>query len=175
MAQLIMTLPLGGAALREAPGAGVRVATGADADAMGRLMGAAFPEMSWDADRVRRELLDAGDVAETFVVADGAQVIATASARYHAGFPGQGYVHWVAVDPARRGQGLFDAVMAAVFKTFAAAGKPAMLETDDVRLPAIAAYLRLGFVPSYRDPDHEMRWSHIFQRLGEARHARRTA
>ncbi len=65
---------------------------------------------------------------------------------------GVGYVHWVAVDPEARGRGLFDAVMGAVEDRFRADGRPvAMLETDDVRLPAIAAYLRRGYVPQYTE------------------------
>jgi mycothiol synthase len=134
------------------------------------LLGKAFPEMVWSAGRVRTDLLDASDVDAIFVAEREGAIVATASARSHAGFPGLGYVHWVAVDPARRGEGLFEDVMGVVMARFVADGRPAaILETDDVRLPAITAYLRLGYVPHYRDPDHEERWSRIFTQLGQAR------
>ena len=71
--------------------------------------------MEWSADRARKDLLDAPDVKATFVIEENGTLLATASARYFdERFPGVGYVHWVAVDPAARGRGLFDVVMAAV-------------------------------------------------------------
>lgn len=154
--------------------AGLRAATPSDAEALSRVLGSAFPEMEWTADRARKDLLDAGDVVETFVVEDRGQLLATASARYfEQRFPGVGYVHWVAVDPAARGRGLFDVVMDAVHRRFADDGRDvAMLETDDHRLPAISAYLRLGYVPQYTEADHEGRWSAIFTTLAEGRRSR---
>ena len=153
----------------------VRSATAADANALARLLAAAFPEMTWDAERARKDLLDAPDVKATFVVEEGGALLATASARYFdERFPGVGYVHWVAVDPAARGRGLFDVVMDAVQTQFETDGRPiAFLETDDARLPAIAAYLRLGYVPQYMEPDHEARWSAIFSQLAEGRREKR--
>ena len=47
------------------------------------------------------------------------------------------------------------------------------LETDDHRLPAIAAYLRLGYVPQYTEADHEGRWSAIFTQLADGRRGKR--
>jgi mycothiol synthase len=43
-----------------------------------------------------------------------------------------------------------------------------VLETDDPRLPAIASYLGMGFVPLYAAPDHETRWSAVFAQLAVA-------
>jgi mycothiol synthase len=174
MAQLVMKHPgLDVGAIPDSPN--VRTARGADADGLARVFKAAFPEMEWDAARARRELLDASDVKETFVAEDDRQILGTASARYYEQrFPGAGYVHWVAVDPAARGRGLFDAVMAKVHRRFVADGRTvAFLETDDQRLPAIAAYLRLGYVPQYAEPDHEARWSAIFTKLAEGRRSKR--
>jgi GNAT superfamily N-acetyltransferase len=170
MDQLVMARPIDGASVASTAAAAVRVAGADDAEPLARLMARAFPEMPWDADRVRRDLLDAADVETTFVVAEGDEIVATASARNFSGFPGQGYVHWVAVDPARRGGGLFESVMSSVLERFATQHKPAVLETDDRRLPAIVAYLRIGFVPTYRTSDHPARWSRIFARLGQLRH-----
>jgi GNAT superfamily N-acetyltransferase len=152
-----------------------RTATAADAEALAKLLKSAFPEMEWDAARARRDLLDADDVRRTFVVEQHGELLGTASARYfEKRFPGVGYVHWVAVDPAARGRGIFDAVMAAVHRQFLEDGRSiAFLETDDHRLPAIAAYLRLGYVPQYTETDHEGRWSAIFTTLAEGRRGKR--
>ena len=181
MAQLVMKRPQTGLKRSQTgpkPSQAVtelRAAAASDADGLARLLGAAFPEMTWDAERARKDLLDATDVAETFVVEENGQLLATASARYFdARFPGVGYVHWVAVDPTTRGRGLFDIVMAAVEDRFATDGRPvALLETDDHRLPAIGAYLRRGYVPQYTEPDHEGRWSAIFTTLAEGRRSKR--
>lgn len=175
MAQLVMKRP----SLPAAPAAGpaARVAGPGDAEALAALLKVAFPEMEWNAARVRRDLLEAGDVEATFLVEEGGRALGTASARYFEGrFPGVGYVHWVGVDPAARGRGVFDAVMAAVHGQFLADGRTvAFLETDDQRLPAITAYLRLGYVPQYTEPDHEQRWSNIFMTLANARRSARNA
>jgi mycothiol synthase len=162
-------------AIAPASTAGVRGATDADAEGLSRLLGVAFPEMQWDAARARADLIEAADVKATFVVAENDQLLATASARYfERRFPGVGYVHWVAVDPAARGRGLFDVVMGAVEAQFEADGRRvAILETDDRRLPAIAAYLRLGYIPQYTEGDHEERWSRIFIQLAGSRKERR--
>lgn len=153
----------------------VRVAEQSDAAALALLLKSAFSEMEWDAERVVRDLLKAEDVEATFLVEEAGRMLGTASARYFdARFPGVGYVHWVGVDPTARGRGVFDAVMAAVHGRFSADGRTeAFLETDDQRLPAIAAYLRLGYVPQYTEPDHQPRWSKIFMTLAAARRAAR--
>lgn len=178
MAQLLMKRP---AEVNEGPmkvqalDMNFRQAVAADADGLARLLGAAFPEMPWPVERARKDLLDAPDVKATFVVEEAGKLLATASARYvPARFPGVGYVHWVGVDPVARGRGLFDVVMAAVQQRFETDGKPvAVLETDDHRLPAIAAYLRLGYIPQYTEADHEGRWSMIFTQLAEGRRGKR--
>lgn len=173
MAQLVMKRPT----LVPLPvnGPPVRIAGPADAGLLSTLLAAAFPEMPWDAARARQDLLEAEDVRCTFIVEEAGKALGTASARYHeARFPGVGYVHWVGVDPRARGRGVFDAVMNAVHTRFIEDGRfVAFLETDDLRLPAISAYLRLGYVPQYTEPDHEQRWSTIFATLANARRAAR--
>lgn len=176
MAQLVMKRP-DIRAITDAPkgSPAVRIAKDSDADGLARVFAVAFPEMEWDAARARRDLIDAEDVKRTFLVEENGQVLGTASARYfEKRFPGVGYVHWVAVDPVARGRGIFDAVMAAVHRQFVDDGRSiAFLETDDHRLPAISAYLRLGYVPQYTEPDHEARWSTIFTTLAEGRRGKR--
>lgn len=178
MAQLLMKRPaeIGGAPAQRGPlDIALRTAVSADAERLARLLAAAFPEMEWSAERARRDLLDATDVTDTYVVESDGELVATASCRHlDARFPGAGYVHWVAVDPTRRGSGLADVVMQAVMQRFVAQGRPEIvLETDDQRLAAIGAYLRLGFVPQYPDSEHESRWSRLFTQLAEGRKGKR--
>ncbi|GAB3743114.1 GNAT family N-acetyltransferase [Microlunatus parietis] len=153
------------AALPAAPN-GTEVAGPADGDGLARLLTACFDE-PWDIERVHRDLLDDPTVTRTFVLREGDRIIATASARTLPDrYPGAGYLHWVATDPADRGRGIGFAVVVAVLHRFAAESLGAsVLETDDHRLAAIKLYLRLGYVPQYPEPDHEGRWSAIFPRL----------
>ncbi|WP_163541965.1 GNAT family N-acetyltransferase [Occultella kanbiaonis] len=133
---------------------------------------------------MERDLIGAADVLDTFVVEAGAvsgadaegTLVATASGRHDTTrFPGLGYIHWVAVAPRARGQGLGVAGVSVVLRALRGRGyTQAVLETDDDRLPAIAGYLRLGFVPIYRDPDHLARWSEVMRSLGEHRGGRLT-
>jgi mycothiol synthase len=149
---------------------GVEVASEADVPQLAALLDASF-EDSWDGDRVRRDLLNDSTVRRTLIIRDGDAIVATASARVLPGeFPGAGYVHWVASDPKRRGQGLGFAATLAVLYDFIDAGlTESVLETDDERLSAIRVYLGLGFVPQYRDESHQSRWSKIFIALAEER------
>jgi mycothiol synthase len=170
MPQLVMKRPSAAAPLPPESPVRVREAIRADADGLARLLGAAFPELEWDVARVNRDLFDPQDVAATYVVEDGGKIVATASVRYHERFPGAGYVHWVGVDPAQRGRRLGTVVMARVMRRFLADGRTfSILETDDFRLPAIASYLGQGFIPHYTDPDHEERWSKVFEQLAQGR------
>jgi mycothiol synthase len=109
-------------------------------------------------------------VPVTYIIEEAGKPVATASVRYVDRFPESGYVHWVGVDPAYRGKRLGTEVMAAVLRRFAADGrKSSILETDDVRLPAISSYLGQGFIPHYTDADHEDRWSAVFAQLAAVR------
>jgi len=68
------------------------------------------------------------------------------------------------------GRRLGTVVMAKVIRRFFADGRTfSILETDDFRLPAIASYLGQGFIPHYIDPDHEGRWSKVFEQLAQGR------
>ena len=170
MAQLVMKRPRGAAALGTPSTIAVREANDADAEGLAKVLGAAFPEQQWTAARVHKELLDAPDVPAVFVIDDNGKVVATASARYVERFPVSGYVHWVAVDPQHRGKRLGNVAMERVLWRFFNDGRDtAILETDDVRLPAITSYLGLGFIPHYTEADHEDRWSHVFGLLARAR------
>lgn len=182
--QLVMRAPaalLAAAGVRDVPpGFAVRQALDADAPDLARLLSGAFGG-GWDADRVRRDLLEAGDVTATFVVtmrAEGSErLVATASDREVPDrFPGAGYLHWVAADPAMAGSGLGAAAsLAAIVHSQAGGARDMVLETDDHRLPAVATYLALGFAPEYRDPSDPARWAAVFRALAAGRRSTRTA
>jgi len=162
MAQLLMKLPSLAGFLPVAR-SDLRLAKDRDAAGLACLLAAAFPEIKWSADKARQDLFGDPSVAAVYVIDGPEGLLATASARYHATYPGLGYVHWVGVDPAARGQALGTAVMNAVLARFGADGlAAAVLETDDARLPAITSYLAQGFVPQYPDADHQGRWSAVF-------------
>lgn len=147
------------------------IAPGEDA-ALAELLDAAFDER-WDTARVREALLDDATVEQTYVVADGDRLLATASARMlPEEWPGDGYLHWVGAHPDARGRGLGRDVVVAVLGHFVRSGcRGSVLETEDHRLAAIKTYLRLGYVPRYRNSsaeefaEQEARWSAILSKL----------
>lgn len=152
-------------ALPELPVA-VELASSDNATELAALLNASFDE-DWDSARVHEVLLDDPTVEAVYLIRSDTRVVATASARLlPVVYPNTGYLHWVASDPLVRGRGFGRAVTIAVMQRFADAGLTAsVLETDDERLPAITVYLGLGYVPQYRDPSHEGRWSAIFQAM----------
>ena len=113
--------------------------------------------------RVAEALNEQQGVKQTLVIDFQDRPIATASARLRPDrFPGSGYLHWVAVDPDHQGQRLGFFVSLAVLHTFGTLGcTDAVLETQDHRLAAIQTYLKLGFLPEYRDETHRERWETI--------------
>ena len=103
--------------------------------------------------------------ADLFFAVSGEVVVGTAWARHR---PGRvGYVHMVAVAPEHRGRGVGRALVVSVLHRFREAGvASAMLETDDVRLPAIRLYLALGFRPELTHDSHAERWRRVRRELG---------
>jgi mycothiol synthase len=167
-AQLMMTHP---GPLHDLPdvrlpsGCQLRTASRDDADALGRVIANSFQE-PWDADRVHRVLFEPADVLRVWVVVDAKQEIqATASERLLPDLYGDaGYVHYVATHERSRGLGLGEAVTLAVLRGFTERGiVRAVLETDDFRQAAIRLYLRLGFIPEYRDDNERAAWSTLFK------------
>lgn len=77
-------------------------------------------------------------------------------------------LHMVAARPEARGRGLGKLVCGAVLHYFGRQGKrEVILTTDDHRLPALATYLGLGWLPMryVRGEDHAGRWEQAFKRL----------
>ncbi len=118
----------------------------------------------WDAERVKREITEAGFVLKTFVVVFGSEVVATTSAAHHERrFPDIGYIHWVATRPDHQGKKLGSIATLAALEEFVDHGfTESILETDSFRVPAIVSYLRLGFRPTAVDDSHESRWEEFF-------------
>jgi mycothiol synthase len=121
-----------------------------------------------------RELRDSPrfDPKELFFIVEkqAGQAVATGCAgRVTRGDDRHGYVHFVGVLPEHQGKGLGRAIMLLVLRSFARRGFcDAILDTDDFRLPALAMYLWLGFVPRYTDADQCGRWAAVFKALGVA-------
>ena len=150
-------------------GSTLRVAGPNDAPALAALLQSAFPDEVWTLERVQSALLEAPDVAETYILTRGAELLATASARIAPEFPRSGYLHWVAVAPEARGQRLGFDISLAALHDFAKRGcADAVLETDDHRLAAIKTYQNLGFVPEPRHDSHPERWAETLANLAAA-------
>jgi mycothiol synthase len=80
----------------------------------------------------------------------------------------EGVVHMVCVLPEARGKNLGYTVTLRVLHHLRERGfKWAVLTTDDFRIPAIKAYLRLGFEPLYADETHEQRWEEVLKKIGD--------
>ena len=97
----------------------------------------------------------------------GGEPVAAAAA-WHDTLDGEpiGLIHMVGTVAAHRGKGLGTAVTLAALHRLGERGfTRAMLATDDWRIPAIKAYLRLGFKPLHRDGTHEGRWQAILRRI----------
>ena len=96
---------------------------------------------------------------------DGTEEIAgTATAQI---LDGRAYLHYVAVRPEHRGRGLSHPLCAAVLRRHEELGSApgCFLTTDDERLPAIAGYLKLGFLPVLRSDDALDRWNAVLTAL----------
>jgi len=134
--------------------------------ALATLLTRAFA-VPWDEDLVRRRLSKAPDVEAIYVISHTDLPVATASARVvPEEYPGSGYLHWVGADPDYQGRGLGRQVVLRVLMHFRDSGlRDAVLETQERRLAPLRTYLRLGFVPEYREEDDRRRWSRVLPRL----------
>ncbi|MBC8142884.1 MAG: GNAT family N-acetyltransferase [Armatimonadetes bacterium] len=139
-----------------------RVFAESEGAGIAQVLGEAFPGMAWSGQKVTDTFIgDAGCIA-TFYLRHGETIVATATARRDPAFSGVGYVHWVGVSEAHRGNRLGYHVSLAVLHEFAQEGLTgAVLTTDDHRLAAIQTYRRLGFVPEFAHPSHEERWRRV--------------
>lgn len=92
-------------------------------------------------------------------------IAGTATAQYVEGKP---YLHYVAVRPEHRGKRLIYPVCAAVLRRHTELGaQGCTLLTGDMRYPAVASYLRLGYLPVIRTPDEVETWDKLCALLGK--------
>lgn len=100
------------------------------------------------------------------IVACGTRIVASTFASWQE-VGRSGVLDYVACHPDHRGRGLGRAVCCGVLVFFAERGYESVsLTTDDVRLPAIALYLSLGFTPDMTRDDMPGRWEKIMGQLG---------
>ena len=86
-------------------------------------------------------------------------IAGTATAQYINTNP---YLHYVAVRPEHRGKRLIYPVCAAVLRRHAELlGRGCFLTTDDQRVPAIASYLHMGYLPVLWTEDAAERWDKV--------------
>jgi mycothiol synthase len=153
------------------PGYTLRTYRDEDLEPLAALLQSAFPEMTWDAEKVRGALPGDETVKTTFLIEHGGVPVATASARLvPEQHPGSGYVHWVGAHPEHRGARLGYFATVATLHEFVRLGcRDAVLETDDQRIPALRTYLRLGFAPEMRHDSHTARWARLAADLEDVR------
>lgn len=145
----------------------LRKASPADAGILAELLGSAFQDGGWSAERVRNELLSHPDCPATFVVVHEGKAAATATLLLQPQeHPGSGTLHWVASDPSHRGKQLGLIVSLAVLHEARRLGcEYSLLLTDDFRLPAIKTYLKLGYEPDCWHDSHAGRWQTILENV----------
>lgn len=102
------------------------------------------------------------------VEAPDGELAASASAEINTKtlWPYNGNLGWVACNPEHRGKKLGKAVVAAAMRRLLLYGfKRISLSTDDYRIPALATYLKLGWIPYITEPDMPERWNAIAKTL----------
>jgi mycothiol synthase len=119
----------------------------------------------WTAGRVADYVAEPERGEGSHVVAHGTRIVASTFASWQE--PGRiGVLDYVACHPEHRGRGLGRAVCLGVLGFFARRGYESVtLLTDDVRLPAIALYLSLGFAPDMTREDMPGRWEQVRRQL----------
>jgi mycothiol synthase len=74
---------------------------------------------------------------------------------------------WVSASPDHQGKGLgYQVSLAALLFIKELGYAETFLHTDDIRLPAIKTYLKLGFEPEITHKSHPERWQAVYGKLG---------
>lgn len=152
------------------PGYGLRTYMPGDEEAWVRMMNHELGE--WTVDSCRERLT--GDAIFLpdglfFVTHEGELVGSACAWRYSENEWTRGCLHMVCVLPGHRGKQLGYLVTLAVLHFFHERGfREVLLNTSNLRIPAIKSYLRLGFEPCYFDDEHRECWQAIFSNISEA-------
>ena len=155
-------LRLSGTRVRE--GYDLRRCRAGDSDGVAGVLDASGFQ-GWTAGRVADYLAEPERGAGSRVVARGTRIVASTFASWQE-LGRVGVLDYVACHPEHRGRGLGRAVCLGVLRFFAGRGYESVtLLTDDVRLPAIALYLSLGFAPDMTREDMPGRWEKIMRQL----------
>lgn len=104
-------------------------------------------------------------ISEIFYICDArGNPVGTATAQLNNGAP---FLHYISVHPDWRGRGLAKPLISAVLRRHTALGRAGCyLTTDDPRLPAINAYIALGYRPVLWSDDAAERWLKVMAQLG---------
>lgn len=79
---------------------------------------------------------------------------------------GKGMIHMVCCRGKYRGIGIGNAIVSYALAQLTGRGTTQIgLTTDDFRLPAIRAYLRMGFEPVIDSEEMRERWDNVFEKL----------
>lgn len=77
-----------------------------------------------------------------------------------------GYIHMLSVLPEHQGKKIGRLLILWALYYFKNRNvQEVIVDTDDIRLPAIRLYLDLGFEPVYLEQSHKRRWKTIFEKL----------
>ncbi len=124
---------------------------------------------SWTVEACRERIIGAPgyDPGGLFFAVKDETVVGTASAVHEEKNPPErGTVHMVCVHPEHRGFGLGYWLSLSVLHRLRERGfRSVQLLTDDVRLPAIHIYLKLGFAPHMSHPSYPGRWEAVMETL----------
>jgi mycothiol synthase len=133
-----------------------------------RLVGVAM-NSSWTVEACRERIISAPgfDPDGLFFAVLGDEVVGTACAFHEEKNPPErGTVHMVCVHPDHRGFGLGYWLSLSVLHRFRERGlRSVQLLTDDMRLPAIHIYLKLGFQPNFDHESYPKRWEAVMKTL----------
>ena len=155
-------LQLSGTRVRE--GYELRPCRAGDSDGIAGVLDASGFQ-GWTTERVADYVAEPERGEGTRVVACGTRIVASTFASWQE-MGRIGVLDYVACHPDHRGRGLGRAVCCGVLRFFAGRGYESVtLLTDDVRLPAIALYLSLGFAPDMTREDMPGRWEKIMRQL----------
>ena len=142
---------------------GLRTYRPGDEEAWAEIMSSGIGE--WTPDKCREELISQPQFLPDglfFMTCHGHPIGSACAYRNSPEQWEEGYLHMVCVLPEHRGKQLGYLLTLAVLRYFHDHGfKQVVLQTDDFRVPAIKAYLRLGFEPLFTDDTHPDRWKKL--------------